>query len=149
MKYLKKIFELRKSIMTFNDPDLVHLQELIEDTLGDFKVEVTPSLPTDSYLDDESSDYVEYTTSVEFSIEPQLPEYKFMEGNPYSGNSIDIEESFKRQQNYVDSISKFTREIKSLCFRLSKSGYVISAYKFDGVTVNIWFMVENEKIVKN
>lgn len=146
MKYLKRIFE--SSRLNFDSHELVELQELIEDTLSYFNVEVQPGLPTDSYYDD-NGNHIEYTSSVEFSIEPQLPEYKFMQGNPHSGNSIDINEAFQRQQNYIDSISKFTREIKSLCYRLEKSGYIINAYKFDGVMVNIWFMVENEKIIKN
>lgn len=146
MKYLKRIFESNR--LNFDSHELVELQELIEDTLSYFNVEVQPGLPTDSYYDD-NGNHIEYTTSVGFSIEPQLPEYRFMQGNPHSGNAMDIDDAFQRQQNYVDSISKFTREIKSLCFRLSKSGYVINAYKFDGVCVNIWFMVENEKIVKN
>lgn len=147
MKYLKRIFESIR--LDFESKELLDLQNLIEDTLVDFKVEVSPGLQTDQYYDEVSGDYLEYTTSVEFSIEPVLPEYKFMVGQPYSGNSIDIEEAFKRQEDYTNHMSMFTREIKSLCYRLSKSGYVINAYKFDGVRVSIWFMVQDEKIVRN
>ena len=156
MKHLKKIFE--STTLGLDSEELTYLQNIIEDTLIDTMSEVKVSLVTDTYEEFSGSKPIYYTTSVEFKINPQLPEsFKFMVGNPYSGDSIDIEDAFDRQDNYVNQLAKFNREIKSLCFRLNKLGYVINAYKFTtagsilttGILVTIWFMVQDEKIVRN
>lgn len=142
MKYLKKF----ESVKDFNDEDVVYLQNIIEDTLIDFDVDVQCGISNDNDMD--MDNYDEYTSSVYFLIEPQLKEYNFMMGNPHSSNSIDIQEALRKQKLYTDSMCKFTNEIKSLCFRLEKMGYSASSYKFDGIRVILYFIVENGEIKK-
>lgn len=101
-----------------------------------------------SLLEDEDENG-RFTSSVFFEIEPQLEEYRFETGNPNSGRTIDLNDAFNRQSEIVKNISNFTKEIKSLCFRLDKTGYEINYYSFDGVTVKIGFIVDNEKIRRN
>lgn len=143
MKYLKPIFESKLLCDNFEDPDLVKLQHIIEDTLSYMNVEVQAG----SFYDQD--DDGKFTTSVAFSIELQLEEYRFTEGQPYTGRVVDINSAFSRQEKITESLNKFTREVKSLCHRLSKMGYQINMYKFEGFTVEICFLVVDEKIVKD
>jgi hypothetical protein len=143
MRYLKPIFESKLLCDNLEDPDIINLQHIIEDTLSYMDVEVQAGTFYDQ--DDEGK----FTTSVSFSIELQLEEYRLTEGQPYSGRVVDIESAFSRQEKITESLGKFTREIKSLCHRLSKMGYQINMYKFEGFTVDICFLVVDEKIVRN
>lgn len=143
MRHLKSIFESTLLYDNLQDNEVVKLKHIIEDTLSYMDVEIQEG----GFYDQD--DDGKFTTSISFSIELRLEEYRFVEGQPYTGRVVDIDSAFSRQEKIVDSLSKFTREVKSLCHRLSKMGYQINMYKFEGFQVTICFLVVDEKIVKN
>ena len=143
---IKKFNLFEGSLLKFESKEVIELVDIIEDSLIDLDVYVSPNIHQDR------DDDLIFTTSVSFQLELERILPKLSEGNPYSVNPIDIHGCIVRYKeasdSYVNTYTKFVRAIQSLIYRLEKCKYKMSSIMINGNAVNIHFVVIDEKIVR-
>lgn len=163
MKHIRKFNESKNNLLERDDDSITKIVNIIEDTLVefniDFKIYLNSNRKDSMTRDERVQDETEYTASVQIDIKYFLRKEEFSQfdsiGNPYSSNDInkDYEIVTSKLNELISVVNKnieFLNGIKSLHYRLQKSGYIINFFNYNQDKISFCFVVEDEKIlIKN